>query len=299
MTAELVVMRSPDEWAALIRRDLGQAVEGFIAAGEKLLEAKQQIRHGDWERWCREDCGVSPVTAHSFMKLAESAIANLQRAEDLPPSWTTLYELRELETPQLEAAISQGRITPDLTRDQAKALVAELLGRLPHVAKNAGDNEWYTPAEYIAAARAVMGGIDLDPATSDAANEIVGATHYYTAETNGLAHPWAGRVWMNPPYAQPLIDQFCNRLADEHTDCNVSQAVVLVNNATETRWFQRLAAVSTAMSFPRGRIRFWHPDKESAPLQGQAFIYLGGNVDEFDAAFNQFGFVMTRRGDDG
>ena len=160
-----------------------------------------------------------------------------------------------------------------------------------HVGKNAGDNEWYTPAEFIKAATVVMGAIDLDPASSEAANTVVGAAEFYTEDDNGLTQPWAGRVWMNPPYAQPLVDRFCTRLAREKRGGHVTEACVLVNNATETNWFQEVLTAATAVCFPRGRVKFWHPSKEAVPLQGQAIIYLGPHVAEFKAEFLRFGPV--------
>jgi ParB family chromosome partitioning protein len=173
--------------------------------------------------------------------------------------------------------------------------ILEFTGGDPHVSQNSGENEWYTPPDLIEAARRVLGAIDLDPATSLAANEVVKAGQIFTREENGLNEPWHGRVWMNPPYAQPTITQFCAKLALHLIDGDVSAAVVLVNNATETEWFQTLARVSIAVCFPRNRVQFWAPDKTTAaPLQGQAVLYAGPVRDRFCAEFQGFGEVWVR-----
>jgi ParB family chromosome partitioning protein len=160
-----------------------------------------------------------------------------------------------------------------------------------HVAHNSGDNEWYTPEEYTELARQVMGSIDLDPASCVEANKVVRAASFYSKDDNGLEHDWFGNIFMNPPYSQPWIQKFVEKLSIHLNDGSVPQAVVLVNNATETQWGQLLLKCASAVCFPGGRIKFWHPDKKSAPLQGQMIIYAGNNFSKFKNLFSSVGEV--------
>ncbi|MDG4603633.1 MAG: DNA N-6-adenine-methyltransferase [Defluviicoccus sp.] len=155
-----------------------------------------------------------------------------------------------------------------------------------------GENEWYTPAPYVEAARACLGAIDLDPATAPAAQATIRAARFFTRDDDGLKHEWHGRIWLNPPYAQPDITRFIVKLLAEISAGRATEAILLTHNYTDTGWFHAAAGQCAALCFTRGRIRFVGASGEiAAPTQGQAFFYFGPGLERFRTSFASFGFI--------
>jgi phage N-6-adenine-methyltransferase len=159
-----------------------------------------------------------------------------------------------------------------------------------------GEFEWYTPQPFIEAARAALGDIDLDPASCASAQETIRAEKYFTALDDGLAHEWRGRIWLNPPFCQPLMTHFVDKLLSELFAGRASEAILLTNNSTDTAWFHNAVGSCSALCFTKGRISFYSPTGESsAPSQGQAFFYFGCNVERFANCFGGIGFIVEAR----
>jgi len=158
-------------------------------------------------------------------------------------------------------------------------------------------NEWYTPPQYIDAARVVLGRIDLDPASCEEANEIVKAETYYTVEDDGLAHDWAGTIWLNPPYGR-LADDFVARLDETYRDGTITAGIALLNaHCTDTRWFRPMW--DHVLCFTDHRIDFapGSPAKDSvftSSTHGSVFAYLGPDPEAFAREFVGFGSVVRR-----
>jgi phage N-6-adenine-methyltransferase len=270
------------------------ALKKQLEFGRVLLIVKSKLPHGEWGNWVRETFtdhkslrtiqrhmrGAEAIaTDPSLLEYADSLDAVLKIVEEPKPS------VQVIENKPDDVAVDDVE-TATVPTPQTEAK--------PHVANNSGNHEWYTPAEYIDAARDVMGGIDLDPASSKIANKTVKAKKFYTAAQDGLTKTWQGTVWLNPPYAQPLIRQFTEKLAENVWSGDVTAAIALVNNATDTTWWQELASTSTVICFPKTRVKFLNPDgNPGAPLQGQSVLYFGDQPEAFFEAFSVLGLCVV------
>lgn len=195
-------------------------------------------------------------------------------------------EIRDAGEPVVEAAIAEAL-------DEGRAPTKADIRKHVRGTFGTGENEWYTPREYLDAARAVLGGIDLDPASSEAAQAKVGADVFFTKDSDGLKQEWHGRVWLNPPYAQPHIADFVSKMVAERRAGRVSAAIMLTHNYTDTAWFHEAAGVADAVCFTRGRVKFYDASGViAAPTQGQAFFYFGDDVAAFSNAFADVGFIV-------
>lgn len=114
------------EYGQRVRGHLARAVEGTVAAGRELIEAKERVAHGQFGDVV-EAAGISDATARRLMAIANNpALSNRTHAYVLPGSWTTLYELSRMEPQAIEQGIAEGAIRPDTTRDDVHALRTRL-----------------------------------------------------------------------------------------------------------------------------------------------------------------------------
>lgn len=159
--------------------------------------------------------------------------------------------------------------------------------------------EWYTPHQYVNAARKVMNGIELDPASCEIANQVVKAERYYTKEDDGLSQEWICRsLWLNPPYGRQdsqtgKVQLWINKLIEEYQRGNVKEAILLVNALPSYRWFDPLWQFP--ICFVAVRISFYNPKlergRDTRPPHGNAIVYLGANEQRFIEIFSEFGRI--------
>lgn len=145
-----------------------------------------------------------------------------------------------------------------------------LTGGLVHEAAVGNSCEWYTPPELFIALGA---SFDLDPcAPPSGPCGWMPVANYYTVADDGLAQPWTGRVWLNPPYGRSTR-QWLQRLVDH------GNGIGLFFARTDVRWFQDLARHADLACFVRGRVRFVAPDGAQPGPPGAGSVLLAYGTD--------------------
>ena len=199
---------------------------------------------------------------------------------------STLYEIRKTHDPVSDERFEV--LCKQAEKEEIPLTRAKVKGGTVHQ-QNTGDGEWYTPRDIIESARDTMGGIDLDPCTSEFANTVIRATTWYDEKQDGLKQAWSGKVWMNPPFKASLCRPFCERLIMEPT---VEQAIVLVQSVVDTDWAQGLLESANVLCFPRGRLQYWRPDSTSrGALFGHIIYGIRVDVQRFTREFETYGVV--------
>lgn len=212
---------------------------------------------------------------------------------------TTIRDLRKAHgniTDQEYKAAKQEAIENQepLTRSSLKEKSAEKKDKAG-MTNASGNEEWYTPSGYMDSVREVFGGtIDLDPASCEAANEVVKAKRYFTKEHDGLQQGWEGSVYLNPPYTRTVVAEFTDKLIHHYQRGDVSQAILLVYATTDTDWFQKALAASDAVLFTNSRIKFYNVSGTQPGHYGQALFYFGKKVEEFNRLFSDKGAILWR-----
>jgi Protein of unknown function (DUF3102) len=102
---------------------LKESVRHAIVAGTLLIEAKEQLNHGQWLPWLREHCGLSERTAQRYMQLIKHSDV-IEAKSDTMSDLTINGALALLTTPQIaEKAIVAAESAEDI---QARAERARL-----------------------------------------------------------------------------------------------------------------------------------------------------------------------------
>ena len=151
--------------------------------------------------------------------------------------------------------------------------------------------ELLSPEPVVTACREIMGTIDLDPCSSEQAQERVGAKLWLRSDQRPLTEAWKGNVFLFPP--AKLFKDFAAKLLHELDGPRVPSAAFVSNFDLSQRWpghfldhrlFRALVISKKPVEFDvGGRSRKW---RASSPLA----VFLFGTEATASQLAQAFGF---------
>lgn len=155
-----------------------------------------------------------------------------------------------------------------------------------HAGSSSVHHAWQTPEDLLKRLYRAFNdgdeegdGFDLDPCSpcstsmdpTGAKRAPVRARVHFSVEDNGLALPWFGRCFVNPPYGAALSD-WVGKARREVAAGSASLVIGLVPARPDTRWWHDHVAGHASVLMLRGRLRF-RGSKHAAPFPSALLVW--------------------------
>lgn len=167
---------------------------------------------------------------------------------------------------------------------------------LTSASMDADNNEFATPGRIWRPLARAVDGFDVDPCSGAESTPI--APTRFTAEDDGLAQPWHGDVFVNPPWSTngdgAAKEDWLRKIRSESNRDEVGSIVLLLPVDTSTHWFHEHVLAADAICFVGpGRIAFEGGDRN--PSFGLLIAVFGPVDDELADVLDHFGAVFRGR----
>lgn len=97
-----------------------QTAENMILMGQKFIEAKKLVAHGEWGNWLENKIGFSQRAVNQLMRIAKEYASNSKAISNLDV--TKIYLLMELSVEEREDFVNQNDLQNMSTREMKKRI---------------------------------------------------------------------------------------------------------------------------------------------------------------------------------
>jgi hypothetical protein len=143
-TNEIVETTKVETYVKNYRSYFNKSVEGILGMSKAVWDANR-LTQADKDEFCKQTGLVEKESTYKkLLKIGTKYQLYINKQNNLPANWTTLYTLTSLTNEAIESAIEIGSIHADMTGLEAKALLPESNKKTKTTVKN---NEETDPIE--------------------------------------------------------------------------------------------------------------------------------------------------------
>ncbi|WP_158601086.1 DUF3102 domain-containing protein [Teichococcus wenyumeiae] len=122
----LLECRDVPSYVLEIQKLWDDAAESFLTIGRYLVQAKQNLKHGEFEQMIRHELPFDKNVAHRLRRVAEDIDKGRLDASKLPRNYTTIYRFVTMNDALLERAQQEGVMHPEVTHRQIHTFLRQV-----------------------------------------------------------------------------------------------------------------------------------------------------------------------------